>query len=188
MTGVWVRQNTPVGAGSAIFPNAYAMLFSVLAILLSFLEYGIITTILGSIAFILVVVPMYLLKEVVISPKYHLYFWIYVVSCLVLIYASVDDVSFSTPVLALFALSGIILQNQQYSNYYFYEFEGKDGSKDISNILIENGWNRIANDKHHYVLRDNARNNYIRISSKLTAQLVLDFDSRDLPKPEAEEE
>ena len=53
MTGVWVRQNTPVGAGSAIFPNAYAMLFSVLAILLSFLEYGIITTILGSIAFIL---------------------------------------------------------------------------------------------------------------------------------------
>ena len=38
MTGVWVRQNTPVGAGSAIFPNAYAMLFSVLAILLSFLN------------------------------------------------------------------------------------------------------------------------------------------------------
>ena len=91
MTGVWVRRNTPVGAGSAIFPNAYAMLFSVLAILLSFLEYGIVTTILGSIAFILVVVPMYLLKEVVISPKYHLYFWLYVVTCLLLIYASLND-------------------------------------------------------------------------------------------------
>ena len=73
----------------------------------------------------------------------YLYFWIYVVSCLVLIYASVDEVSFSTPVLALFALSGIILQNQQYSNYYFYEFEGEDGSKDFSNILMENGWNEL---------------------------------------------
>ena len=188
MTGVWIRQNTPVGAGSAIFPNAYAMLFSVLAILLSFLEYGIVTTILGTIAFILVVVPMYLLKEVVISPKYHLYFWLYVVSCLVLIYASVDNVPYSTLALALFALSGIILQNQQYSNYYFYEFEGKDGNKDFSNILAENGWMRIANEKHDYVLRVSDRNNYIRISSKLTAQLVLDFDSRDLPKPESEEE
>ena len=188
MTGVWVRQNTPVGAGSAIFPNAYAMLFSVLAILLSFLEYGIVTTILGTIAFILVVVPMYLLKEVVISPKYHLYFWLYVVSCLVLIYASVNDLPFSTPGLALFALSGIILQNQQYSNYYFYEFEGQYESKDFSNVLGENGWIRIANDKHDYVLRGSNRNNYIRISSKLSAQLVLDFDSRDLPKPESEEE
>ena len=188
MTGVWVRQNTPVGAGSAIFPNAYAMLFSVLAILLSFLEYGIVTTILGTIAFILVIVPMYLLKEVVISPKYHLYFWLYVVSCLVLIYASVDNVPFSTPALALFALSGIILQNQQYSNYYFYEFEGQYESKDFSNELVENGWMRIANDKHDYVLRGSTRNNYIRISSKLTAQLVLDFDSRDLPKPVSEQE
>ena len=188
MTGVWVRQNTPVGAGSAIFPNAYAMLFSVLAILLSFLEYGIVTTILGSIAFILVVIPMYLLKEVVISPKYHLYFWLYVVSCLVLIYASVNDVPFSTPGLALFALSGIIMQNQQYSNYYFYEFEGKNETKDFSIKLVENGWIQIANDKLDYVLRGSDRNNYIRISSKLTAQLVLDFDSRDLPKPEFEEE
>ena len=188
MTGVWIRQNTPVGAGSAIFPNAYAMLFSVLAILLSFLEYGIITTILGSIAFILVVVPMYLLKEVVISPKYHLYFWLYVAGCLVLIYASIDEVPFSTPGLALFALSGIILQNQQYSNYHFYEFESEDGSKNFSSTLLENGWIRIADNKHDYVLRGSDRNNYIRISSKLTAQLVLDFDSRDLPKPESEEE
>lgn len=188
MTGVWVRQNTPVGAGSAIFPNAYAMLFSVLAILLSFLEYGIVTTILGSIAFILVVVPMYLLKEEVISPKYHLYFWLYVVGCLVLIYASVDNVPFSTPVLAIFALSGIILQNQQYSNYYFYEFEGQYEGKDFSNVLGENGWIQIANDKHDYALRGSDRDNYIRISSRLTAQLVLDFDSRDLPKPGFEEE
>ena len=188
MTGVWVRRNTPVGAGSAIFPNAYAMLFSVLAILLSFLEYGIVTTILGSIAFILVAVPMYLLKEVVISPQYHLYFWLYVVTCLLLIYASVNDFPFSTLGIAIFALSGIILQNQQYSNYYFYEFEGKNETKDFSIKLVENGWMRIANDKHDYVLRCNDRNNYIRLSSKLTAQLVLDFDSRDLPKPEFEEE
>lgn len=188
MTGVWVRQNTPVGAGSAIFPNAYAMLFSVLAILMSFLEYGIAPSVLGSIAFILVAVPMYLLKEVVISPKYHLYFWIYVISCLALIYASLNDISFSTLALAIFALSGIILQNEQYSNYHFYEYEGENYSKDFSNKLEQNGWMRIANDKHDYVLRGSNRNNYIRISSKLTAQLVLDFDSRDLPKPESEEE
>lgn len=187
MEGNWDRLKSPVGAGAAIFPNAYSLLFAFLTIGLEFLGYGRITVFLALCTFILVLVPMYLLKEVVIDPNYHQSFLVYAIVCSLLGFAAWNEINYAAALLSVVALYGIILQNKQYSSYHYYQ-NNSDEKTSIKSHLEFSGWEKISESEYRYSHPNASISSYVKLGKKTTAQVSLDFDISLLVDFETSEE
>lgn len=176
MEGTWTRLNSPVGAGAAIFPNAYSLLFAFLTIGLDFLGHGRITIYLALCTFILVLVPMYLLKEVVIHPGYHRSFLVYTLTCSLLAICAWNEIRYSAGVLSLVALYGIILQNKQYSSYHYYQIKS-ESIKQIREHLESSGWEKITESEYRFSTSGSDEFSFVKIGKTSTAQVSLNLDA-----------